>query len=149
MFNGMDNERLKILVCGSRNWPEEFNVWVYNELALFPVDSIVIHGGAKGADNAAEISASILGMETKCFSADWDLHGKSAGPIRNQQMIDMGQPDVGLAFASPSLEVSRGTLDMVKRLTRNEIPTKVIEAYVKRTYVPTRSFEAFKKHYQS
>lgn len=50
----------------------------------------------------------------KGFPADWKRYGKAAGPIRNQQMIDEGKPDLVLAFHE-NINESRGTKDMVAR----------------------------------
>lgn len=53
------------------------------------------------------------------FEADWDRWGKSAGPRRNQAMVDAarssGLHTMALAFPSSS---SRGTWDCVRRLAR-------------------------------
>ena len=72
---------------------------------------VVIHGGARGADDLArqwgEISVGIEGVE---FRADWTAHGKAAGMIRNQRMLDEGRPDLVVAFPG-----GRGTADMVRR----------------------------------
>ena len=48
----------------------------------------------------------------ECYPADWDRHGKAAGPIRNQRMIDTGV-DLVVAFHD-DLEHSKGTGHMVK-----------------------------------
>ena len=32
------------------------------------------------------------------YPVDWEKYGKAAGPIRNQQMIDKGKPDLVVAF---------------------------------------------------
>ena len=72
---------------------------------------VVIHGGARGADDLArqwgEISVGIEGVE---FRADWTARGKAAGMIRNQRMLDEGRPDLVVAFPG-----GRGTADMVRR----------------------------------
>lgn len=77
----------------------------------------MITGCANGADEWARMwvrgvqnyrdgpKASWLG-----FPANWKSHGKGAGPIRNQKMIDEGKPDLVLAFPG-----GRGTADMVRR----------------------------------
>jgi hypothetical protein len=44
------------------------------------------------------------------FNADWATHGKMAGWLRNQQMLDEGKPDLVVAFSG-----GRGTADMVRR----------------------------------
>jgi hypothetical protein len=42
--------------------------------------------------------------------ADWEKLGRSAGPIRNQAMLDEGRPDLVVAFPG-----HHGTADMVRR----------------------------------
>lgn len=71
--------------------------------------SLVIHGGAQGVDSLVEEAAYLLGIPTRILPADWDKHGRAAGPIRNQAMIDM-KPSVLLAFPG-----GRGTADCVRR----------------------------------
>lgn len=41
--------------------------------------------------------------------AYWNLHGKAAGPIRNQLMLDKYDPDLVIAFPGET-----GTANMVK-----------------------------------
>lgn len=55
-------------------------------------------------------------MITKVYPALWNKYGKSAGPIRNQQMLD-----IVYAFTY-DLENSRGTRDMVLRARKTKIP---------------------------
>jgi len=92
---------------------------------------VAIVGGAKGADKIAEEMAShedgAYGSEILVFDADWNQYGKSAGPIRNGQMLDEGKPDVVIAFVDKPLAESKGTHHMV-RIARNAgIPTYVVE----------------------
>lgn len=113
---------MRVLVCGGRDYSET-DVWnwlEYNakdmiahalgDYSSFPID-VLIHGGAKGADKGAEKWGK---SEPKCrvieFKANWNKHGKAAGPIRNQQMLDEGKPDVVIAFPG-----GKGTADMIKR----------------------------------
>lgn len=46
----------------------------------------------------------------QAFPAHWDKYGKAAGPLRNQQMLDEGTPDLILAFPGGA-----GTEDMCRR----------------------------------
>lgn len=48
-------------------------------------------------------------------------YGKSAGPIRNQTMLDDGKPDLVLAFPG-----GRGTADMVAKAEKHGIPVRRI-----------------------
>ncbi len=48
----------------------------------------VVSGGASGVDTAGENFANIVDIEIERFPADWNTHGKAAGPIRNKQMAE-------------------------------------------------------------
>jgi hypothetical protein len=49
---------------------------------------MIISGGAKGADKLAEQFAQQFNFTIQVFPANRVVHGKSAGPIRNQKIID-------------------------------------------------------------
>lgn len=51
----------------------------------------VVSGTARGIDKAGEFCAKRLGIPVKKMPAEWDLHGKSAGFKRNQQMAEYGE----------------------------------------------------------
>lgn len=48
---------------------------------------LVISGEAPGADQLGKRWAQENGIEYVGFVADWDKHGKAAGPIRNEFII--------------------------------------------------------------
>lgn len=117
---------MRVLVCGGRDFQDRDAVW--NGLYGLVNDrgdliSAVIEGGAAGADRAARQWAEHCGVKHHTFMADWNAHGKAAGPIRNQAMIDTGRPDVVLAFPG-----GRGTADMVRRAKSADI--EVVEVQV-------------------
>lgn len=89
-----------------------------------PIDIIIISGMAKGADTLAVKFAEQYGLPCLKFPADWARYGKGAGPIRNQEMIDRGRPDLIIAFPMKS---SRGTRDMINRGLMESIEVIVIE----------------------
>lgn len=68
--------------------------------ALSP--SIVMHGGAKGADACADAWCRLPPgtIPLLVFRADWHTHGKAAGPLRNARMLRDGKPHRGLAFGA-------------------------------------------------
>jgi len=78
-------------------------------MSEFPLDFIIC-GGATGADAMALQYAIEKNIEHHVFMANWVKHGRSAGPIRNQQMITEGKPDIVIAFPG-----GKGTADMVRR----------------------------------
>lgn len=55
-----------------------------------PDQVTIVHGGARGADRLAGRIARELGMVEEVHPAQWDLHGRKAGFIRNQHMVDLG-----------------------------------------------------------
>lgn len=93
----------------------------FQELLQDHPDAVIVHGGAKGADRIADDLAWDYGFRTVVYAADWKTHGKAAGPIRNQQMLDAGA-DLVLAFPLPG---SKGTLDMIHRAKRAGVDVRV------------------------
>jgi hypothetical protein len=48
---------------------------------------LLLHGAARGADQAIAAAAEQLGWPQLPCPAQWDRHGRSAGPIRNRLML--------------------------------------------------------------
>lgn len=118
---------MRIIVCGSRDW--EFPTIVWNALEALadthPNEEItIIHGDARGADRIAGHVAEALGMEVIAVPAEWEKFGKTAGPMRNKEMLGMS-PDSVLAFRSDG--PSPGTDHMVKLAIRAQLPVRVID----------------------
>jgi hypothetical protein len=102
---------VRVLVCGGRHFRDldlvrETLRRVHAEHRI----SAVVSGNCRGADQCAEAWAADNFIPVDRHRAEWTVHGKAAGPIRNQQMIDKGKP--GLVVAFPG---GRGTSDMVRR----------------------------------
>lgn len=115
--------RKLVLVCGSRGWQDE--LVVHEELRKLSLEGFgsLIHGGARGADSIADQEARLLGYAVKEFPANWELYGRSAGMLRNEQMANQG-PDLVLAFwLGPT---SRGTEHMVRLARGLGIPVRVV-----------------------
>lgn len=113
---------IRVIVCGGRDFNERD--FIHNTLCDLdaqhgPFD-VIVHGAATGADNEGMIWAQTMGRRQLPMVADWHRHGRAAGPIRNQRMIDDGKPDLVVAFPG-----GKGTADMVKRAKAAGI--KVIE----------------------
>lgn len=110
---------MRVLACGGRNWHDPREEFLGLFRALKP--SVVIHGGARGADSAAKVAAWRLKIPSKEYPADWETHGRAAGPIRNQQMLTDGKPDLVVAGIG-----GRGTADMVSRARQAGVPVVFI-----------------------
>lgn len=104
---------MRVLVCGSRHFTD--TELLYSTLDKFhkvrPID-VIIEGDARGADRMAGFWAKKNKIDLLIFPAQWDVHGKAAGPIRNTQMLREGKPDVVIAFLYQN---SRGTANMIKQ----------------------------------
>jgi len=72
--------------------------------------TMVIQGGAEGADHLARVWAADRAVRCLTVPADWDKHGRAAGPIRNKEMIDLGIARTIVAFPGGS-----GTKNCVKQ----------------------------------
>lgn len=104
---------MRVLVCGGRDYADKDEVWKALDVMLRGArhDTLtIIQGGATGADKLARDWCADRCVPYDNYPADWGKHGKAAGPIRNQRMIDEGRPNLVLAFPG-----GRGTADMVRR----------------------------------
>lgn len=121
---------MKLIIAGSRNFDN------YQQLALAAdwVDNLchdrgtsiteVVSGKARGADTLGERWAEEMDVPVAEFPADWDLYGRSAGPIRNGLMAKYGE--ALLAFLAPD---SKGTKDMIEQATRERLSPIVVICY--------------------
>lgn len=99
----------RVIVCGGRAYSDLETV--YRTLdALLPSLEALACGGAPGADTLALEWARGRGFPCDVFMADWQAHGRAAGPIRNQRMLEEFRPTLVIAFPG-----GRGTADMVRR----------------------------------
>lgn len=113
---------MKVLVCGGRDFNDaEYVFHILDGLHVAELITQVISGGARGADTLGERWAVTRHVELRRFPAEWDKYGGSAGPRRNQQMIDEGQPDMVVAFPG-----GKGTQDMVRRAHLHGIRVEVL-----------------------
>jgi len=106
----------RILVCGGRDYADREALWEFLDNYSPPAITAIISGMARGADTLAAEWAITYGVVLRPFPANWREHGKAAGAIRNQQMIDEGMPDVVVAFPG-----GVGTADMVRRARKAKI----------------------------
>ncbi len=83
--------------------------------------SLIVSGGAKGADVLSELWATQNNIETLIFKPDWSI-GKSAAAIRNQKIVE--NSDVIVAFWDGISKGTKMTIDMA--ISRNIKVLKVI-----------------------
>jgi pimeloyl-ACP methyl ester carboxylesterase len=102
---------VKVAVVGSRDYPDldavRRFVWEQDRT------TVIVSGGASGVDRAAVDEAKRLGMAYEVHLPDWNKHGKSAGAIRNRQIVESAS-EVAAFWDG----VSRGTaitMELAKR----------------------------------
>lgn len=113
---------MKVIIAGGRNY---FNYEVLVE-AIKESNlqiSTVVSGGAKGVDALGERYAEEMNLQLNIYPADWETHGRSAGPIRNRKMAENAEALIALWDGE-----SRGTKNMIETATK-----KGLIVFVKRT----------------
>lgn len=115
-----------VLVTGGRHFADR--AFLFRELDKVRDEAgtgglHIIHGGASGADALAGEWAEQRGVTCTPYPAHWKrLNGSvdfAAVPKRNQRMLDMGKPDLVVAFAGLT-----GTADMVRRAVKAGVPVR-------------------------
>lgn len=111
---------MRIAVVGSRRYQrlDEVRQFVFEQER----DTVIISGGAMGVDTAAVDTARSLNMPYELHLPDWNAHGKSAGVLRNQTIVDAS--DEVVAFWDGQSRGTKHTIDYA-RLRRK--PCRVIQ----------------------
>jgi hypothetical protein len=119
---------VRIIFTGSRKWTGVYGEARVGEVlinleafcAVINTPLVIIHGDCpEGLDTIVERWAVRRGYVPEQYPAKWDVYGKAAGPIRNQDMVNDGA-DMCLGFPLPD---SRGTVDCMRRARLAGIPT--------------------------
>ena len=110
-----------IIVAGDRNFTD-YNYFKQCLNTLFNTERprTIISGCAKGVDTLAIRYANEYNLPLMKFPADWDTHGKAAGPIRNKQMAQNATHLV--AFLAPN---SKGTRNMINQAKEHNLAIKI------------------------
>ena len=108
---------MRVIVCGGRDYNNYERIVSALDAAhnKRPI-TLLIEGGAKGADAHAAIWADNQGIPRVTCHANWKLFNGGAGPRRNQDMINQLSPDCLIAFKG-----GKGTADMISRAIEAEL----------------------------
>lgn len=119
---------MKICIFGGREFTDyewlkdEVKAHIHNKAPVEEYGNIeIITGGARGADALGKRFAEEYNLKHAEFKADWQQHGKAAGPIRNREMANY--TDIGIGFHD---DKSRGTANMINTLRKTDKPVHII-----------------------
>lgn len=119
------DESFKVIIAGGRRFDDY--LYLENKVDFLLSNRsqhhriVIIEGGASGADRLGREYARKRGYEVITFQADWNKHGKKAGPIRNREMANYA--DALIAFWDGK---SKGTKNMIKEASSVGLLTRVL-----------------------
>lgn len=116
-------KQLRIIVCGGRNFNDYDRMKdeidkIIAKFNRYVQEIEIVSGHCAGADQLGEQYARERGYPCKVFPANWEKYGRSAGPIRNSEMIKYAlkvNVPIVVAFRSPR---TKGTNDTIKKATK-------------------------------
>lgn len=122
----LDEQHVRLLVCGGRDYAESTTV---NTLVEYFMRAHGVtygcHGGARGADQLAADAYAYLNLDCAAFPVEnWYVNGRldrSAGHKRNAQMLTQFSPHYVLAFPGGA-----GTASMVRMSVNAKVRTMVV-----------------------
>ena len=115
---------MKLLITGTRNGCTILEDWLDYFVRTHGQPNPLIAGGARGVDTQAILWALSRKIPHIIVHADWEQYGKKAGPIRNQQMIDMiNAADWCIAFLTKN---SIGTRDCLNRAIKKKVNVLIV-----------------------
>ncbi len=83
-------------------------------------DICIVSGGCRGVDEMGERYAAERGYAVERHPADWKRYGRSAGPRRNREMVELA--DYVIAFWDGR---SRGTRSLIESAKELKKPLRV------------------------
>lgn len=114
---------MKVIIAGTR----DFNNYtkLKEELDAYRKSANIteiVSGGCRGTDLLGEKYAKENNIPIKRFPANWEVYGKKAGPIRNEEMAEYA--DCLIAFWDSK---SRGTKNMIETMRKKRKSCSVVE----------------------
>lgn len=114
MKNPTSGQFPRIAVVGSRDFKSQYAVerLVY----LMPQTWTVVTGGARGVDKWAEQTARHYLRDVVVYEPDWKKYGKSAGFIRNNEIVR--DCDVVVAFWDGKSKGTKHSIQLARYLKK-------------------------------
>ena len=120
-----EKEDYRVIIAGCRDFynyvtlKERCEYYLQNKMKTHNV--IIVSGHATGADSLGEKFAADHNLKCELYPADWERHGRAAGPIRNEEMAEVS--DALIAFWDGK---SRGTKSMIEIARRKGLQVAVV-----------------------
>lgn len=97
---------------------------------------LLLHGDARGADQVIDQAARRLGWAVQAMPAEWERHGRAAGPIRNRQLLRrallaaqvMGSAGLPVSVLVVAFPGGRGTASLVDQAKALDLEVVAIDA---------------------
>lgn len=104
-----------VTVTGGRAYTNATKVFeTLNYLHEREVITLIVQGGATGADHLAVRWAREHGVPYCTFPANFDFHGAKGGPIRNRYMLKFLRPTLLVVF--PGNEGTAGCREIASKM---------------------------------
>lgn len=133
-----------ILVCGCRYYDDvEIISSVLGVFRKNRKDIKIIQGGSGRVDTVALAYQEYFRLKGETYRPDKKKFGTVAESFRNQKMIDIGQPNVILAFHK-NIKTSKATIDIIRKGLDSDISTYLIPGLPNTKYkITTDDLENF------
>ena len=113
---------MRAIICGGRAFEDRDALFrTLDDIHSTTPITVVIHGGARGADQLAGEWGAERELPVIEVKAHWAQLGPPAGPIRNQWMLLHCAPDIVIAFPG-----GKGTTNMIEQATEAGVKVKRI-----------------------
>lgn len=116
--------KYRVIIAGCRDFTdyellkEKCDYYLQNQQ---PEDIVIVSGHASGADALGERYAQEQGFQLETYPADWKVHGRAAGPIRNAKMASVVHALISFWDGK-----SRGTKNMIDTAKKHNLQVAVV-----------------------
>jgi hypothetical protein len=106
---------MRVIIAGGRDYHEYKTLLEAINQAQFDITTVV-SGGAKGVDALGEQYAIETNKTLHIYEADWERHGRAAGPLRNKKMAENADALIAIWDGK-----SRGTKNMIETAHKHNL----------------------------
>ena len=114
ILSSKDENKFYIAVVGSRDYGDLDGG--RNYVGCMASNSVVVTGGARGVDKAAEEAAKARGLDVIVIKPDWEKHGKRAGFVRNEAIVKIA--DSVIAFWNRQSAGTKSAIELAKKFKK-------------------------------